>query len=197
MIDYLVCFGGMLATIAPFGALAAVVAHHRNRAEQSEPDVLQPRQLTYLAPAAAFAALVFAALISAPLLDGLDISGSSFEFAAAAAMVPLAVRLLITGESMAAPRWRLPAYAWLVPFSIPLLAGPVSIVAAISYADRIGEIETIIASAIALGVTAGLFGTLPWWERRRLLVVQMLGRLSGALLVGMAAEMALDGLFRI
>lgn len=196
MIDYLVCLG-MLAAVAPFGALATVVVYRRERAEQSEPDVLQRQQLTYFAPVAALAVLALGALISTSLLDALEISGASFEFAAAATMIPLAIRLLVAGDSMAAPRWRLPDWAWLVPFSVPLLAGPISIVAAISYADRTGVIETVVASALALAVTAGLFATLPWWERQRLLVVRMLGRLNGALLVGMAVEMALDGLRRI
>jgi len=187
----------MLAAVAPFGALATVVVYRRERAEQSEPDVLQRQQLTYFAPVAALAVLALGALISTSLLDALEISGASFEFAAAATMVPLAIRLLVAGDSMAAPRWRLPDWAWLVPFSVPLLAGPISIVAAISYADRTGVIETVVASALALAVTAGLFATLPWWERQRLLVVRMLGRLNGALLVGMAVEMALDGLRRI
>jgi small neutral amino acid transporter SnatA (MarC family) len=197
MIDYLVCLSGMSAAVAPFGALAAVIAYRQSRTDQPEPDVLLQQQLTYFAPAAALAVLILAALISSPLLDAFDISGSSFEFAAAATMVPLAIRLLVAGDSMAVPRWNLPAYAWLVPFSVPLLAGPVSIIAAVSYADRIGLIETIVMSAVALAVTAGLFATLPWWERQRLLVVQMLGRVSGALLAGMAVEMALDGLGRI
>lgn len=197
MIDYLVCLGGMFAGVAPFGALAAVVVDRRERMERSEPDVLRPEQLTYFAPVAALAVLALGALISTPLLDALDISGAAFEFAAATTMVPLAVRLLIAGDSMAAPRWRLPPYAWLVPFSVPLLAGPVSIIAAISYADRIGVIETIVASALALAVTTALFATLPWWEQQRLIVVRMIGRLNGALLVGMAVEMALDGLRRI
>jgi small neutral amino acid transporter SnatA (MarC family) len=197
VIDYLVCLGGMLAAVSPFGALAAVVAYRRERAQESEPDPVQPQRLTYLSPTAAFAALVLAALIGEGVLDALSISGASFEFAAAAMMVPLAIRLLVAGDSMAAPRWKLPSYAWLVPFSLPLLAGPVSIVAAISYSNRVGVIETIVASAITLAATAALFATLPRWERLRPLVVQMLGRLNGALLVGMAVEMALDGLRRI
>jgi small neutral amino acid transporter SnatA (MarC family) len=186
----------MFAAVAPFGALSSVVAYRRERT-QSEPDVLDVGQITYFAPLAALVLIAFAAVVSTPLLDALSISGSSFQFAAAATMVPLAIRLLVSGDSMAAPRWKLPPYAWLVPFSVPLLAGPVSIIAAISYADRISVIETIVASAIALAMTAGLFATLRWWERQRPLFVQMLGRLNGALLAGMAVEMALDGLRRI
>lgn len=187
----------MFAAVAPFGALVAVIGYRRERAESMEPDVLRPQQLVYIAPVAAFAALVIAALIGSPLLGALDISGASFQFAAAAIMIPLAIRLLVAGDSMAAPRRRLSAYAWLVPFSFPLLAGPVSIVAAISYADRVGVVEVMVSSAIALAVMAVLFATLPLWERQPSIVVHTLARLSSALLVGMAVEMALDGLRRI
>jgi small neutral amino acid transporter SnatA (MarC family) len=197
MTDFLVCVAGLFATVAPFGALSAVLTYKRDRATQPEPDGLQDRQLTFFAPAAAFAALLIATLVSDPLLDVLHISGPSFEFAAAATMIPLAIRLLIFGDSMAAPRWKLPRYAWLVPFSLPLLAGPVSVIAAVSYSDRIGVVETIVAFAITLAVTARLFATLPAWQKMRFLYVQMLGRLSGVLLVAMAAETALDGLHRI
>ena len=187
----------MFAAISPFGALVSVITYRRERAQQSEADVLQPHQLTYFAPVAAFAALVLAALIGSPLLNGLDISGASFQFAAAAIMIPPAIRLLVAGDSMAAPRGRLRAYAWLVPFSFPLLAGPVSIVAAISYADRFGVVEAIVSSAIALAAAAALFSTQPWWERQPSITLRTLARLSGVLLVGMAVEMALDGLHRI
>jgi small neutral amino acid transporter SnatA (MarC family) len=197
MTDFLICVGGIFATVAPFGALSAVLTYKQDRAAQPDPDALQDRPLVLFAPSAAFAALGIAALVSDLLLDVLHISGSSFEFAAAATMVPLAIRLLIFGDSMAAPRWKLRSYAWFVPFSLPLLAGPVSVIAAISYSDRAGFIQTIAAAAITLAVTAGLFATLPAWQKLRLFYVQMLGRLSGVLLVAMAAEMALDGLHRI
>jgi small neutral amino acid transporter SnatA (MarC family) len=197
MTDFAICIGGLFATVAPFGALSAVLTYKRERAAQPDPDALQDRQLALVAPAAAFAALAIAALVSDPLLDALHISGPSFEFAAAATMIPLAIRLLVFGDSMAAPRWKLPGYAWLVPFSLPLLAGPVSLIAALSYADRIGVVETIVAAAVTLAVTAGLFATLALWQRTRIIFVQMLGRLSGVLLVAMAAEMVLDGIHRI
>jgi small neutral amino acid transporter SnatA (MarC family) len=197
MIDFLICIAGIFATVAPFGALSAVLTYKRERADQPEPDAPQDRQFTLLTPTAAFGALAISALVSDPLLDALRISGPSFEFAAAAAMVPLSIRLLVFGDSMAAPAWKLPSYAWLVPFSLPLLAGPVSLIAAISYADRIGIVEAIVAAAIALAVTAALFATLPLWQKIRLFFVQMLGRLSGVLLVAMAAEMVLDGLHSI
>jgi small neutral amino acid transporter SnatA (MarC family) len=135
--------------------------------------------------------------LSDPLLDALHISGPSFEFAGAAAMVPLAIRLLVFGDSMAPPAWKLPDYAWLVPFALPLLAGPVSLIAAISYADRFGATDATVAVAIALSFTTTLLATLPIWQRTPPLVAQMLGRLSGVLLLAMAAEMVLDGFHRV
>ncbi len=197
MSDFAICLAGLFATVAPFGALSAVLRYQRDIARQQSPDPLQPARPTLFSLVAAFTLLAAAALVSDPLLDALHISGPSFEFAAAAAMVPLAIRLLVFGDSMAAPSWRLPDYAWLVPFAAPLLAGPVSLIAAISYADRFGVAEAIVAAAIALSLTAILLATLPRWQRVQPLVVQMLGRLSGVLLVAMAAEMALDGLYRV
>lgn len=197
MNDFAICLAGLFATVAPFGALSAVLRYKREIARQQSPDLLQLGRLTLFSPVAAFALLAVAALVSDPLLDALHISGPSFEFAAAAAMVPLAIRLLVFGDSMAAPAWKLPDYAWLVPFALPLLAGPVSLIAAISYADRFGVAEAIVAAAIALSLTVTLFSTLPLWQRAQPLAVQMLGRLSGVLLVAMAAEMVLDGLYSI
>lgn len=197
MSDFAICLAGLFATVAPFGALSAVLRYKRDIAQQQSRDVPRTWQLTLLSLVAAFALLTVAALVSDPLLDALHISGPSFEFAAAAAMIPPAIRLLVFGDSMAPPAWKLPDYAWLVPFPLPLLAGPVSLIAAISYADRFGVTEATVAAAIALSLTTTLFATLPTWQRARPLVVQMLGRLSGVLLVAMAAEMVLDGLHSV
>ena len=194
MSDFAICLAGLFATVAPFGALSSLRRYKRDFARQRSAEVLQIGRLTIFAPAAAFAVLVFAAQMSDPLLDALHISGPSFEFAGAAAMVPLAIRLLVFGDSMAPPAWKLPDYAWLVPFAVPLLASPVSLIGTISYANRFGVVEAMAAVAIALSLTATLFATFPFWQRARPLVVPMLGRLSGVLLVAMAAEMVLDGL---
>jgi small neutral amino acid transporter SnatA (MarC family) len=195
--DFAICLAGLFATVAPFGALGAVLRYKRAIARQQSPDALQLGRLALFSPVAAFVPLAIAALVSDPLLDALRISGPSFEFAAAAAMVPLAIRLLVFGDSMAPPAWKLPDYSWLVPFALPLLAGPVSLIAAISYADRFGVAEAIVAAAMVLSLTGTLFATLPLWQRARPLVVQMLGRLSGVLLVAMAAERVLDGLHSV
>ena len=195
--NFAICLAGLFATVAPFGALSSVRRYKPDIARQESLDVLQIGPLTIFAPAAAFAVLTIAALVSDPLLDALQISGPSFQFAAAAAMVPLAIRLLVSGDSMAPPAWKMPGYAWLVPFALPLLAGPVSLIAAISYADRFGVTAAIMAIATALSVTTTLFATLPVWQRVPPLVAQMLGRLSGVLLLAMAAEMVLDGLHSV
>jgi small neutral amino acid transporter SnatA (MarC family) len=195
--DFIICLAGLFASVAPFGALGTVLRYKRDIARQQSPDALQLGRLTLFSPVAAFVLIAIAALVSDPLLDALRISGPSFEFAAAAAMLPLAIRLLVFGDSMTPPAWKLPDLAWLMPFALPLLAGPVSLIAAISYADRFGVAEAIVAAAIPLSLTGTLFATLPRWQRARPLVVQMLGRLSGVLLVAMAAEMVLDGLYSV
>jgi multiple antibiotic resistance protein len=193
VIDALIVCAGMFATVSPLGALASVLWYRCDRSATGMPDPLTAQQLL-LSPIAAFAVLTLFALAGGPLLDAFDISGSSFEFAAAAAMAPLAIRLLVAGDSTAIPRQQLRPYAWLAPFAFPMLAGPVSIIAAIAYGQRTGEIETIIATAIVLAIAAALFATLSLWEKQRLIAVQMSARLSGVLLAGMAIEMALDGL---
>ena len=197
MTDFAICLAGLFATVAPFGALNTVLPSKRDVALQQSRDVLRTWRLPLFTPAVAFALLSVAALISDPLLDALHTSGPSFEFAAAAAMVPLAIRLLVVGDSMAPPAGKLPHYTPLVPFALPLLASPVSLIGAISYANRFGVVEAMMAVAIALSLTATLFATLPFWQSARPFVVQMLGRLSGGLLVTMAAEMVLDGLHRV
>jgi multiple antibiotic resistance protein len=144
------------------------------------------------APAAAFAVLAVFAGVSGPLLDWLDVSPESFQFAAGAAMFPLALRLILLGDSASLPE-RLPTYAWAVPLAVPMLAGPSSIIAAVSYAARFGEGEAILASAVVLTVTAAMFAALHWFERLPLVVVQAAARLSGGLLVLIAVELAVDG----
>jgi multiple antibiotic resistance protein len=182
MSDLIRCVAGMFAVISPLGALATVMA---GRATTD-------RRLLVAAPAAAFVVLAAFALLSEPLLDWLDVSPESFQFAAGAAMFPLALRLILMGDSMSAPE-NAPSYSWLVPFAVPMLAGPSSIIAAISYAARFGEGEAILASAVVLAFTAVLFMTLERFEKVPLIVLQTAARLSGGLLVLIAVELAVDG----
>lgn len=192
MSDFFRCLVGMFAVVAPLGALSSLLTWGRAPALTGEAGA-SPLRWTIGTPAAAFVVLAVSALLNEPLLDWLNISPESFQFAAGAAMAPLAVRLILAGDSMPPPRHPLPSYTWLVPFAAPMLAGPSSIIAAVSYAARFGEGEVILASAIVLGVTAALFALPDRIEKAPLVVVQTAARLSGGLLVLIAVELAVDG----
>ena len=193
MSDFIRCLVGMFAVIAPFGALATVMVGRVRAGALPHVNTEMLQRWMVGSPAAAFVVLAVSALLNEPLLDWLDISPESFQFAAGAAMAPLAARLMLAGDSMPPPDRPVPSYAWLVPFAVPMLAGPSSIIAAMSYAARFGEGEAILASAIVLGVTAALFGLSDRFEKAPLVVVQTVARLSGGLLVLIAVELAVDG----
>lgn len=188
MSEFVRCLVGMFAVIAPLGAMASLIG------DRVRAGALPHGELRVVlgAPAVAFTVLAASAAISGPVLDWLDVSPESFQFAAGAAMFPLALRLILLGDSASLPE-RTPAYAWAVPLAVPVLAGPSSIIASISYAARFGEGEAILASAIVLAATAAMFAALHWLDRLPLLVVQAAARLSGGLLVLIAVELAVDG----
>jgi multiple antibiotic resistance protein len=178
----------MFAVIAPIGAITTVLGDDSPKGDRS----LEGRGVAVGASAIAFITLSVFALLSEPLLDWLNVSGESFQFAAAASMFPLAIRLILIGDSMALPQ-RLPRYAWLVPFAIPMLAGPSSIITAISYAARFGEAKLILASGLVLVITGVMLALADRFEKVPFIVMQAAGRLSGGLLLLIAVELAIDG----
>jgi small neutral amino acid transporter SnatA (MarC family) len=144
-----------------------------------------------------FVLLAIAALVSDPFLDLIDVTGSTFQLAAAVFMVPLAARLVITGTSIPLPRPldEVSARAWLFPLGLPMLAGPTSIVAAISYAARYDEAKTVAAAAAVLAFTAAVVWAGPRLEGRiRASGVSALGHISGIVLLAVAFEHAIDGI---
>jgi multiple antibiotic resistance protein len=149
-----------------------------------------------LSPVVALIVLAVAAVLNDPLLDWLDISPESFQGAAGAAMGIFAARLILAGDSMPAPE-RAAAYGWLVPFAVPMLAGPSSVIAVISYAARFGEVEAIAASAMVLALTSVLFALLPRLDSLPQVVMQTAARLSGGLLLVMAIELVIDGVHSV
>jgi len=181
---------GIFAAVAPFGVLPVFLTYQRRD------DVTDPR-LLYAAAPVALVLLAAAALVSEPFLDLIDVSGTTFQLAAAVFMVPLAARLVLTGTSIPLPRPLddVPPFAWLYPLAFPLLSGPTSIVAAISYAARYGEARTIAAAAVVLAATAGLAWAGP---RLKALIsatgIAALGHASGLLLLAIAFEHAIDGI---
>lgn len=190
MIEFLRDLLGIVATVAPFGALPVFLAYQRR-------DDVGDARLLYAAMPIAFALLAIAALLSDPFLDLIDVSGSTFQLAAAVFMVPLAARLVITGTSVPLPRHLddIPSRAWLFPLAFPLLASPTSIIASISYAARYDEGRTIAAAAVVLAVTAALVWLGPRLEARvRASGISALGHVSGIVLLAVAFEHAIDGI---
>jgi small neutral amino acid transporter SnatA (MarC family) len=181
---------GIFAAVAPFGALPVFA-----RLAEREPGVHPPLFLALVA-LCAFAALAAAALVADPFLDWLDVTPENFQFAAAVIMSPLAIRLLVFGTTMGLPGDGSQAgrLAWAVPLGVPLVAGPAALAAAMSYGTRFGIPEVLAAAALVVVFTAALFFVSD--RAARLLRgagMDVLARLSGALLVVIAVELAIDG----
>lgn len=143
------------------------------------------------------ALLAGAVFVADPFLDWIEVSPENFQVAAGIIIGPVALRLLITGDSMITPEETsgpMPRRAWLVPLVFPLIVGPASLAAALSYGTRYGEGETIAAAAVAsaLVLIACLFAT---WLTKTLgkLPIGALGRLNGALLMVVVVELIVDG----
>ena len=181
---------GLFAAVAPAGALPAFALLARNA------DAVQRTRLASLVGLIAFALMAGTAALGDPFLDWLDISPENFQLSAGLVMLPLALRLLWSGESMTLPREvdRPLRRVWLVPLTVPLVAGPASLVAALSYGTRFGLGPTLGAAALVLTLTALAFAAAP--QLRRSLGtpgISALGRLTGVLLVVVAIELLVDG----
>ena len=183
---------GMFAAIAPFGALRPIIGY----ANHEPGEGVVRGSFIWISGLIGAALFAIAVLLADPFLEFLDVSPESFRFAAGAVMGPFAVRLLWTGESMPLPdnSHKHPFEPWLFPAAIPLLAGPASLTAAISYSARFGVGDAVVA-AIPVIVISTLLPALSAPICRSLghAAVSALGRLSGALLVIVAVELVVGG----
>lgn len=194
MNDLSVIAFGMFAAIAPFGALRTI-ADYVDRAPGQGAPVARGR-LTWIPSLIAFTVFAVTAILADPFLELIDVSPENFQFAAGAVMAPFALRLLWTGDSMHQPNSpRIGALEpWLFPAAVPLLAGPASLTAALSYSARFGAGDVIAAAILVLAVSAFLLSlAAPLCRTLGNVGVGTLGRLSGALLVIVAVELAVDG----
>ena len=190
MTDILRAAVGVFATLAPFGLIPAFLAAAPDGREEG--DARAGRTLP-LAGITALAVLLVAVLLADPILGFLDVSGENFQAAAAVIMTPLAVRLLWSGRSLGLSEVAT-SRPWLLPLAIPGLAGPASLAAVVAYSGRYGEADAATAVAIAI-VAAGALLYAGGFLQRALgdLAIGVLGRLSGALIVAIAVELAVDG----
>ena len=172
---------GLFAAVAPFGALPVFLG--------ADVKVAERWRVVAVMCVAALLLLGAAALVAGPFLDWLDVTPETFQLAAGLIMLPQALQLVARGRTLSNVESGV-----IVPLSAPLLAGPASLAAAMSYGTRFGETETVCAAALLLFATAVLLGAGEWIERGvRLPAIDLLGRLNGGLLVVIAIEMAVDG----
>lgn len=181
MNDFARALLGTFAAVAPLGALP-VVLDARVEANARTRVVAVMLVVSLLVVAAA-------ALLSEPFLDWLDVSPENFQLAAGVIMLPQALQLVARGRTLSGAD-----DGAIVPLAAPLLAGPASIAAAMSYATRFGETEAIAAAAVVLAGAAGLLLAGEWLARRPgRAAIGLLGRLNGGLLVIIAIELAVEG----
>jgi len=181
---------GIFATLAPLGLIPAFLAV--SRGGTSGTNARSDRTLL-LAVISALAVLIVAVLLTDPFLGFLDVSGENFQAGAAVIMAPLAARLLWSGRSLGLSEVTT-SRPWLLPLAIPGLAGPASLGAVVAYSGRYGEADAAAAVAIALVAASALLyagGSLQRILGER--AIGVLGRLSGALIVAIAVELAVDG----
>ncbi len=187
MISLTVATLGMLASIAPFGAIPPLVARPGSAGPASS------RRLLWSACAVALAILCGSALVADRVLDALNVSSPTFQMAAGALAAPHAARLLLTGSGMPPGRMQGNALEWIVPVATPLLAGPASVPIAVSYGARFGEGTTIVATVFAVAVSGSLVTAgARFQDRAGHGVISILGRLSGVVLAVVALELAID-----
>jgi small neutral amino acid transporter SnatA (MarC family) len=182
---------GLFASVAPFGALP-VFAAHAGRAGGGRRAIL-----AIVVGLIAFALLAAAIAVGDPFLAWIDVSPENFQLAAGLAMMPLAFRLIWAGDSMGIRPNQTSGVVgspWLVPLAVPLVAGPASLAAAISYGTRFGVGSTLGAAALTIVLTTATFAASGLLVR---LVgsagISALGRLSGLLLVVIIVELMVDG----
>ncbi|MCH7810445.1 MAG: MarC family protein [Chloroflexi bacterium] len=181
---------GVFATLAPFGLIPAflAVSHDRREDEDARASLTLP-----LAVITALVVLLVAVVLTDPFLGFLDVSPESFQAAAAVIMAPLAVRLLWSGRSLGLSEVAT-SRPWLLPLAIPGLASPAALGIVVAYSGRYGEADAAAAVTIAI-VAAGAVLYAGGFLQRTLgaRAIGVLGRLSGALIVAIAVELAVEG----
>ena len=173
---------GIFLAVAPFGALPVFLDARLGADERARTAVVMC--------AAALALLAAGTLAAEPLLDWLDISAENFQLAAGLIMLPQALHLIWRGRTLAEAEAGV-----IVPLAAPLLAGPASVAAAMSYGTRYGEGDAVAASALVLAATLGVLALGGWVEAKvGRGPLGLAGKVNGALLVVVAVELIVDGI---
>ncbi len=187
MSDFLRTALALWLTVAPLGALGPF-------------ESLTEREMrlrrAFMCSSAAFVLLAGTAVAAGSFLDWIDVSAENFQLAAALIVLPHAFHLILRGDSMrlVPPDHRAPL-VWLLPLTVPLLVSPASVGATISYASRLGSGTAITSAGVVLGITVAILANAAWLsgaaESR---TISLINRFSGALLIALAVELAVDGI---
>lgn len=123
------------------------------------------------------------------MLDGLDIEPESFRVAAGIVMAAVGVSAIWRG----APdfeRDEVGVRAAVFPLALPLLVSPAGLVAALSYGADDGGGKALGALVVSLAI-AGILLIVP--PARKMAALDAAARITGALLVAVAAGLVVDG----
>ena len=142
--------------------------------------------------AVAAACFVLAAVFATHILNSLAIEPESFRIAAGGVMAMVGAQVIWRGKAASMPPdgaegWQVAVF----PLAIPILAGPASILAAVSISADHGIGDTLGAAAIALGIAFVLLIARP--ERARP-ALDGIARLTAALLVAFAVALVISGI---
>jgi small neutral amino acid transporter SnatA (MarC family) len=140
-------------------------------------------------------AVCFAALVGGPLLDGLDVSESSFRIAAGiVAALAGAVDLFRPPPSPEPALHGLRAA--LVPVAVPLVARPALLVLALGAGADVGALEAVGAMAVGVALLTAAAAACPT-DGPGGRVLRWAGRLLAAGLVAFGVLLTLDGILAV
>lgn len=123
------------------------------------------------------------------MLDGLDIEPESFRVAAGIVMAAVGVSAIwrgapdLVGDEVG-------VRAAVFPLALPLLVSPAGLVAALSYGADDGGGKALGALVVSLAI-AGILLIVP--PARKMAALDAAARITGALLVAVAAGLVVDG----
>ena len=137
----------------------------------------------------AFAILAGAAALSGPILDALGVEPETFRVGAGVVLLIGGGLSVWNGGAPHRGPWEGRGVA-LFPLGLPVLATPAAVAASISYGADKGELQTIAAIALVL---VAAFALLYARAGRYHAVADGVARVTGALLIAVAAGLIVDG----
>ncbi len=180
-----------LALFAAINPAAALIAFRGAVADRWGTAAFATQRLVVAAVGVAVAVGLYAALAAwgDDLLDGLDVAPETFRIAAGIVMAASGVFAI--WRMGLADDGALPGLgAGVFPLGIPLLASAAGLMAAVSYAVDHGSGRTFLAAAVIVAAT----GALAWLYRDSWRpVAGPIARLTGALLIAVAAALVVEG----